>query len=83
MQFIVDTYEEIKCLLPKPTAHIDYTVWHENFTWNLILWFYSQWQNRKIKICKLDTNLVYITTRSRTKLGFRKISIPTTFYPYD
>ena len=37
-----------------------YTVWHENFTWNLILQFYGQWQSRKIKIRKLDANLVYI-----------------------
>ena len=58
-------------------------VWHENFTWNLILWFYDQWQNRKIKIRKLDANLVYITTRLRMKLGFRKIRIQTTFHPND
>ena len=30
-----------------------HTVWHENFTWNLILRFYGWWQNRKIKIRKL------------------------------
>ena len=30
------------------------TVWHEKFTWNLILRFYGEGQNRKIKICKLD-----------------------------
>ena len=60
-----------------------YTVWHENFTWNLILRFYGWWQNRKIKIHKLYANLVYIITRSRKKLGFRKIKIPTTFSPND
>ena len=59
------------------------TVWHENFTWNLILQFYGWWQNRKIKIRKLYTNLVYIITRLRKKLGFCKIKIPTTFRPND
>ena len=43
------------------------TLWHENFTWNLILRFYGWWQNRKIKIRKLYANLVYIITRSRKK----------------
>ena len=41
-----------------------YTVWHKNFTWNLILWFYDQWQNCKIKIHKLDENLLYIAMTS-------------------
>ena len=59
------------------------TVWNENFTWNLILRFYGWWQNHKIKIRKLYANLVYIITRSRKKLGFRKIKIPTTFCPND
>ena len=30
------------------------TVWHKNFTWNLILRFYDWWQNCNIKFCKLD-----------------------------
>ena len=42
-----------------------HTVWNENFTWNLILRFYSWWQNRKIKIRKVYANLVYIITRLR------------------
>ena len=25
-----------------------HTVWHENSTWNLILWFYGQWQTVKL-----------------------------------
>ena len=60
-----------------------HTVWNENFTWNLILRFYGWWQNRKFKIRKLYANLMYIITRSRKKLGFRKIKIPTTFCRND
>ena len=51
-----------------------------NFTWNLFLWLYSYWQKCKIKICKLDENLLYITTTARTKLGFRKIKILSIFH---
>ena len=59
-------------------TYVATTVWHENFTWNLILRFYGWWQNCKIKIRKLYANLVYTITRSRKKLGFHKIKIPTT-----
>ena len=48
------------------------TVWHENFTWNQKFWFYGEWHNHKIKICKLDEHLLHIATSS-TKLDFNKI----------
>ena len=52
------------------------TVWHEEFTWNLILWFYSQWQHHIIKIHKLDGNLLNIAAVIlSTKLDFCKIKI--------
>ena len=42
--------KEFQKYLAKDLVSIDDTVWHENFTWNLILRFYGWWQNRKIKI---------------------------------
>ena len=67
-------------LVYRHKIYLVHTVWH---TWNLILRFYGWWQNRKIKIHKLYANLVYTITRSRKKLGFHKIKIPTTFCPND
>ena len=46
------------------------------FTWNLILRFYSEWQNHKIKILKLDGNLQYIAMTLSIKLDL-------TFHPND
>ena len=50
-------------------------VWHKNFTWNLILQFYSTVSGRtiKLKIHKLDVNLQSITMTLSMKLGFYKI----------
>ena len=44
---------------PMATAGPIITIRHKNFTWTLILWLYSEWQNCKIKIHKLDGSLLY------------------------
>ena len=52
-----------------------YTVRHENFTQNLYIWFYGQWQNRKIKICKLHGNLPHYCHEIEHETGLCKIKI--------
>lgn len=39
--------------------------------------------DHKIKIHKLDENLLYIIMTLRTNLGFRKTKIPSTVHPND
>ena len=47
----------------------------QNFTWNLILHFYDQWQNCKMAIRKLHGNLLYYCHDIEHETGFRKIKI--------
>ena len=47
------------CMHGQPYACWLGPIMHRNFTWNLILRLYSEWQNCKIKIHKLDESLLY------------------------
>ena len=44
------------------------TVWNENFTWNLILWVYGWWQNRKIKITICKSSVYHYKIEKETGL---------------
>ena len=48
---------------------------HENFTWNVIILFYSKWQKRKIKIHKLHGHLLCHCHEIEHETGFHKIKI--------
>ena len=52
--------------------------WHEIFTWNLILLFYSKWQKRKIKIHKLHGGLQCYCHEIEHETGFHKIKTVNT-----
>ena len=56
-----------------------YTVWHEHFAWNLILWFMISDRTVKLKsINWMEIYYVYITMVSSTKMGFCIINNPST-----
>ena len=61
------------------------TVWHENFTWNLIYSVMVSGKTVKLKYVnyRVYGNLLYITMTSRRKLGFRRIKILSIFHLYD